>query len=177
MIHWVELVVFGLLFAVVSVMGFLASRWRRAETLEHLDEWGLGGRKFGAWITWFLIGGDIYTAYTFVAVPALLFGAGAMGFFALPYTVILYPAVFLLETVRQSVGRAVDTAPDGWWEIAAIRRLKLRRPMLEGHRLDLQVALTPADGSEPALTAAVAVRHGDRPVAEMSLRLEPGASR
>ena len=86
MIQWVELVVFTVLFGVVSVMGFLASRWRRAETLEHLDEWGLGGRKFGAWITWFLIGGDIYTAYTFVAVPALLFGAGAMGFFALPYT-------------------------------------------------------------------------------------------
>ena len=90
MIQWVELVVFALLFGVVSVMGFLASRWRRAETLEHLDEWGLGGRTFGAWITWFLIGGDIYTAYTFVAVPALLFGAGAMGFFALPYTCLLY---------------------------------------------------------------------------------------
>ena len=37
MIQWVELVVFTVLFGVVSVMGFLASRWRRAETLEHLD--------------------------------------------------------------------------------------------------------------------------------------------
>ena len=105
MIQWVELVVFTVLFGVVSVMGFLASRWRRAETLEHLDEWGLGGRKFGAWITWFLIGGDIYTAYTFVAVPALLFGAGAMGFFALPYTVILYPLVFLPVLRLWSVSR------------------------------------------------------------------------
>jgi SSS family solute:Na+ symporter len=105
MIQWVELVVFGVLFAVVSVMGFLASRWRRAENLEHLDEWGLGGRKFGAWVTWFLIGGDLYTAYTFVAVPALLFGAGAMGFFALPYTVILYPMVFLPVLRLWSVSR------------------------------------------------------------------------
>ena len=96
---------FTVLFGVVSVMGFLASRWRRAETLEHLDEWGLGGRKFGAWITWFLIGGDIYTAYTFVAVPALLFGAGAIGFFALPYTVILYPLVFLPVLRLWSVSR------------------------------------------------------------------------
>src|SRR5689334_24389290 len=96
MIHWVELTEFLVLFVVVSVMGFIASRWRRAETLEHLDEWGLGGRKFGAWITWFLIGGDIYTAYTFVAVPALVFGAGAAGFFALPYTIVLYPLVFLV---------------------------------------------------------------------------------
>jgi len=63
--------------------------------MEHLDEWGLGGRNFGSWITWFLIGGDIYTAYTFVAVPALVFGAGAAGFFAVPYTIIVYPLVFL----------------------------------------------------------------------------------
>src|SRR5919205_529313 len=105
MIQWLELVVFAVLFGVVSVMGFLASRWRRAESLEHLDEWGLGGRRFGAWITWFLIGGDIYTAYTFVAVPALLFGAGATGFFALPYTVILYPLVFLPVLRLWSVSR------------------------------------------------------------------------
>ena len=105
MIQWVELVVFALLFGVVSVMGFLASRWRRAESLEHLDEWGLGGRKFGAWITWFLIGGDIYTAYTFVAVPALLFGAGAVGFYAMSYTLVLYPLVFLPVLRMWSVSR------------------------------------------------------------------------
>ena len=105
MIQWFELVVFAVLFGVVSVMGFLASRWRRADNLEHLDEWGLGGRKFGAWITWFLIGGDLYTAYTFVAVPALLFGAGAIGFFALPYTVVLYPLVFLPVLRLWSVSR------------------------------------------------------------------------
>jgi SSS family solute:Na+ symporter len=94
--HVVELTITIALFAVVTVLGFVASRWRRAESLDHLDEWGLGGRNFGSWITWFLIGGDIYTAYTFVAVPALVFGAGAAGFFALPYTIVLYPLVFLV---------------------------------------------------------------------------------
>jgi len=95
-VHVVELVVFAVLFLGVSAMGFVAARWRRPTTMEHLDEWGLGGRNFGSWITWFLIGGDLYTAYTFVAVPALIFGAGAMGFFAVPYTVIIYPMVFLV---------------------------------------------------------------------------------
>ena len=75
----VELSIFIVLFALVTGMGFVASRWRQAKTLEHLDEWGLGGRKFGSWITWFLVGGDLYTAYTFVAVPALVFGVGALG--------------------------------------------------------------------------------------------------
>lgn len=105
MIHWVELTVFAVLFAVVTVLGFVASRWRRGATLEHLDEWGLGGRQFGAWITWFLIGGDIYTAYTFVAVPALLFGAGAVGFYAMSYTLVLYPLVFLPVLRMWSVSR------------------------------------------------------------------------
>src|ERR1700754_3443844 len=106
MIHWVELSVFAVLFLVVTVLGFVASRWQRGETLDHLDEWGLGGRKFGAWVTWFLIGGDLYTAYTFVAVPALLFSAGATGFFALPYTIIAYPLVFLPVLRMWSVSRA-----------------------------------------------------------------------
>ncbi len=95
-INVVELVVVLILFLLVTVMGFAASRWRRAEDLMHLDEWGLGGRSFGSWITWFLLGGDLYTAYTFVAVPALMFGAGAAGFFAVPYTVVIYPLVFLV---------------------------------------------------------------------------------
>jgi solute:Na+ symporter, SSS family len=94
-VNGVELAVFIALFGFVSVLGFLAARWRRAQTLANLDEWGLGGRNFGSWISWFLIGGDLYTAYTFVAVPALIFGAGAIGFFAVPYTIIVYPLVFL----------------------------------------------------------------------------------
>jgi Na+(H+)/acetate symporter ActP len=105
-VNVVELAVFTLLFVFVAVMGFMAARWKSGDTMDHLDEWGLGGRKFGGWITWFLVGGDLYTAYTFVAVPALVFGAGAIGFFALPYTVILYPIVFLPLLRLWSVSRS-----------------------------------------------------------------------
>jgi SSS family solute:Na+ symporter len=105
-IHWVELIVFAVLFGLVTVLGFMAAKWKSGDTLDHLDEWGLGGRKFGSWITWFLIGGDLYTAYTFVAVPALLFSAGATGFFALPYTIIAYPIVFLPLLRLWSVSRS-----------------------------------------------------------------------
>src|SRR5512146_3570773 len=90
----VALAVFVGLFAFVTILGFVAARWRRAN-LDHIEEWGLGGRRFGTVITWFLLGGDLYTAYTFIAVPALVFGAGAAGFFALPYTIIVFPLVFM----------------------------------------------------------------------------------
>ena len=93
--NWPALMVFVFLFALVTVLGFVAARWRAAD-LTHLNEWGLAGRGFGTIITWFLLGGDLYTAYTFIAVPALVFGAGAIGFFAVPYTLMLYPFVFVV---------------------------------------------------------------------------------
>jgi SSS family solute:Na+ symporter len=105
-VNGVALAVFITLFGLVTVLGFVASRWKRAEDLEHLDEWGLGGRKFGGWVTWFLVGGDLYTAYTFVAVPALMFGVGALGFFALPYTIVVYPLVFMVAPRLWSVAHA-----------------------------------------------------------------------
>ncbi|HXY21532.1 MAG TPA: sodium:solute symporter [Burkholderiaceae bacterium] len=83
------------MFAFVTWLGFIAARWRRGD-LTMLSEWGLGGRRFGTFVTWFLIGGDLYTAYTFIAVPALAFGAGAIAFFAVPYTIMIYPILFIV---------------------------------------------------------------------------------
>ncbi len=94
-INWTALGIFVGLFAFISWLGFAAARWRRGD-LDQLHEWGLGGRRFGTLITWFLVGGDVYTAYTFIAVPALAFGAGAVAFFAVPYTVMIYPLLFLV---------------------------------------------------------------------------------
>ena len=104
MIDLVALSVFIVLFVLVTVLGFMASRWRRGD-LDLLHEWGLAGRRFGTVVTWFLLGGDLYTAYTFIAVPALIFGAGATGFFAVPYTIIVYPFVFVVMPRLWSVAR------------------------------------------------------------------------
>src|SRR3954470_18563368 len=113
-IEWVALSVFIFFFALVTVMGFFAARWKAGPVGEHLDEWGLGGRQFGTWITWFLVGGDFYTAYTVIAVPALVYAVGAYGFFALPYTIIVYPFVFAVMPVLWKVAkeRGYVTAAD-----------------------------------------------------------------
>src|SRR6266702_6658608 len=89
----VAMTVFIAFFVLVTVIGFFAARWKRGD-LTQLHEWGLGGRQFGTVISWFLVGGDFYTAYTVIAVPALVYSVGAYGFFALPYTIIVYPFVF-----------------------------------------------------------------------------------
>jgi len=103
-LDWVAIGVFIALFSFVTLLGFFAARWRRGD-LTQLSEWGLGGRRFGTIVTWFLLGGDLYTAYTFVAVPALMFGAGAVGFFAVPYTILVYPILFAVFPRLWSVSR------------------------------------------------------------------------
>lgn len=95
MMNMIATFVFVLFLVGVTIFGFIAPHWRKGD-LAQLDEWGLGGRRFGTVVTWFLLGGDLYTAYTFVAVPVLVFGAGATGFFALPYTILIYPFVFVV---------------------------------------------------------------------------------
>ena len=94
-IDWTALVIFLALFGFITWLGFAAARWKRGD-LDQLHEWGLGGRRFGTLITWFLVGGDLYTAYTFIAVPALAFGKGAVAFFAVPYTIMIFPILFLV---------------------------------------------------------------------------------
>jgi SSS family solute:Na+ symporter len=97
-------IVFVVLFVGVALLGFYAANWRKGD-MGLLDEWGLGGRRFGTVVTWFLLGGDLYTAYTFVAIPALVFGAGAVGFFALPYTILIYPFAFVVFPKLWSIAK------------------------------------------------------------------------
>jgi solute:Na+ symporter, SSS family len=104
-VNAVSLTILIILFALVTAVGFAAYRWRRAEDMLHLNEWGLAGRGFGSVITWFLLGGDLYTAYTFIAVPALVYGTGAAGFYALSYTVMVFPIVFVFAPRLWSVAR------------------------------------------------------------------------
>jgi SSS family solute:Na+ symporter len=94
-VNWTALIIFVLLFGFITWLGFAAAHWRKGD-LDQLHEWGLGGRRFGTVVSWFLIGGDLFTAYTFIAVPALAFGAGAVAFFAVPYTIIIFPILFVV---------------------------------------------------------------------------------
>jgi SSS family solute:Na+ symporter len=105
-VNYVVFTIVLVLFLLVTLIGFTAARWRRAEDRLHLNEWGLGGRGFGTFIGWFLIGGDLYTAYTFVAVPSAVFLAGAVaGFFAVSYTIIVFPIALIFMPRLWSVCR------------------------------------------------------------------------
>ena len=98
-------VVLGTAVLFVTLLGFVAARWGNAN-LGDLEEWALGGRRFGTIVSWFLLGGDLYTAYTFIAVPALVYGAGAIGFFAVPYATIAYPVALIVLSRFWSLARS-----------------------------------------------------------------------
>jgi solute:Na+ symporter, SSS family len=115
----VENGVFGALMIGLLLAGFGAARWRRPDDIHTLEEWGVGGRAFGNWTTWFLLGGSMFSAYTFVAVPALTYGIGAMGFFAVPFSIITTPLFFIIATRAWSVSHRNGFLSPG--EFAAAR--------------------------------------------------------
>jgi SSS family solute:Na+ symporter len=93
-LNWTAVSVFTFFLVLITVVAFMATRWKRGD-LDLLEEWGLAGRRFGTVITWFLLGGDLFTAYTIIAVPALVYGTGAPGFFALPYSTVSFAFAYL----------------------------------------------------------------------------------
>lgn len=88
------IIAFLVLFVVFVALGFYGSRWRKGD-LSKLSEWGLAGRNLGPYISWFLIGADVFTAYTFVAVPSLAYASGSIAFYAVPYVAIVFGIAML----------------------------------------------------------------------------------
>jgi len=85
---------FIFLFVVFTFLGFYGARWRKGD-LNLLHEWGLAGRRLGTLLAFLLVGADLYTAYTFVAIPSLYYGSGALGFYAVPYVAMTFGIALL----------------------------------------------------------------------------------
>lgn len=99
------LIAFASVIGGASLLALTARRFHRYGTLPSLEGWALADRSLGPLWTWLLLGGTVFTAYTFSAVPGLVYGQGAYGFFALSYTVIVCPLAFLLLPRLWSVAR------------------------------------------------------------------------
>ncbi|MEV4335392.1 sodium:solute symporter [Streptomyces sp. NPDC049597] len=89
-----------------SVLALTARRLHSNDALPSLEGWALADRSLGTVWTWLLLGGTVFTAYTFAAVPGLVYGTGALAFFALPYTVMVCPLAFVLLPRMWDVARA-----------------------------------------------------------------------
>ena len=117
---------------VSSLLAFAAGRSRGQRRGPDARVVGAGDRRYGAVAVWLLLGGTIYTAYTFAAVPGLVYGAGAIGFFALAYTIVVYPLAFWMLPRLWSV-----SAEHGFVTVADYARGRWG-----SHPLALAIALT-----------------------------------
>ncbi|MER5969536.1 sodium:solute symporter [Streptomyces sp. NPDC002055] len=98
----------GTLLSVIAGASLLAVTARRLhpnDDLPSLGRWALADRGLGTVWTWWLLGGTVFTAYTFTAVPGLVYGNGAPALFALPYTIIVCPLAFVLLPRMWAVAR------------------------------------------------------------------------
>ncbi|MEM0158523.1 MAG: cation:proton antiporter [Thermoplasmataceae archaeon] len=92
----IDIAIFFVIIGVVVVVSFLGARWRKAD-MKNISEWSIGGRRFGAFIVWFLMGGDIYTAYSLVSIPGGAFGSThGLILYATVYGAISYPFLYVV---------------------------------------------------------------------------------
>jgi SSS family solute:Na+ symporter len=82
------LLITGFTILIVLLAGFLAGKDKSNRS--SVEEWSLGGRRYGSLLVWFLVGADLYTAYTFLGLTSTSFTAGSLAFFAIPYPIIAY---------------------------------------------------------------------------------------
>ncbi|MFJ8677154.1 sodium:solute symporter [Streptomyces sp. NPDC093589] len=118
---------------------------RAPRELPHPTGWALGGRGLGTLSTGFLMGGTVITAYTYVAIPGLMFGAGGLALYALTYLLLLTPLVTLIlpRLHRIATRHGMVTAAD------------YVRARHGSHALALAVALTGILATMPYLALQV----------------------
>jgi len=85
----------------------------------------------------------------------------------------LYPAVFLLETIRQAVAAAA-TPPCPFPEVRAVRSARLLAPMLGGTELTVEIRIAERVGSTPFEVTARCVRTDGVRAASLTLLLADG---
>lgn len=70
----------------VVLIGFIAGRDKSSRS--SVEEWSVGGRRFGPLLVWLLVGADLFTAYTFLGLTSTAYSSGSIAFFAIPYFII-----------------------------------------------------------------------------------------
>ncbi len=107
--------------------GMLAAHRTRASRTraDNAQEYIVGGRSFGALLLWILMGGEIYTAFTFLGAAGWVYGRGAPAYYILAYGPIAYIiGYFFMPPVWEfAKARGLLTAADFFAERYASKSL------------------------------------------------------
>jgi SSS family solute:Na+ symporter len=80
----------------------------------NLEEWTVGGRRFGVILMWLLMAGEIYTTFTFLGASGWAYSRGAPAFYILIYGTLAYTLSFFILPPLWRVGKryGLQTQPD-----------------------------------------------------------------
>jgi SSS family solute:Na+ symporter len=99
-----SLIITAIIILLVVGIGFFAGRSKTSRS--SVEEWSVGGRRLKSLLVWFLIGADVYTAYTFLGLTSSAYSGGSVAFFATPYVVLAYPLAYFFLPKIWKVGHA-----------------------------------------------------------------------
>jgi len=102
-----------IIFAVIvlsSLLGVYAGR----KVKMNLEEWTVGGRRFGVILVWLLMAGEIYTTFTFLGASGWAYSKGAPTFYILIYGALAYTLSFFFLPAIWKIGKkyGLHTQPD-----------------------------------------------------------------
>jgi len=93
-----------------SLLGIYAGR----RVKMNLENWTVGGRKFGIIIIWLLMAGEIYTTFTFLGASGWAYSKGAPTFYIIIYGALAYTLSFFILPALWKIGKryGLHTQPD-----------------------------------------------------------------
>ena len=103
------LIIFGIILISAGV-GIYAGRNVKLT----LENWTVGGRRFGVILIWLLMAGEIYTTFTFLGASGWAYSKGAPAFYILAYGALAYVLSFFILPVIWKIGKkyGLHTQPD-----------------------------------------------------------------
>ncbi len=70
--------------------------WGSKSQAVSLEQWALGGRRFGSLLVFLLMAGEIYTTFTFLGASGFAYGKGGTVFYILTYTCLAFVSSYWL---------------------------------------------------------------------------------
>ena len=102
-------IILGVIF-ISAFVGIYAGR----RVKMNLENWIVGGRKFGIIIIWLLMAGEIYTTFTFLGASGWAYSKGAPAYYILAYGALAYTLSFFILPALWRIGKkhGLHTQPD-----------------------------------------------------------------
>src|SRR5215471_11359647 len=92
--------IFGIV-ALGVTMGFVAGASRKMD----LEQWTVGGRRFGAVLMYLLLAGEVYTTFSFLGASGWAYSRGGPTLYILAYLTLAYVVAFYILPALWEMGR------------------------------------------------------------------------